>query len=101
MPLRRHPTAGGNTMRAAIILLAVALLFPASSAWGQCTSPVDLGPGEDVAVPTVGAIFAIVGPPAGFVVGARAEVSVDAPPGESADNWSIALVGFDLITDSG
>lgn len=91
-------------MRAATLLLTNASILAVLSgrpAAGQCTAPLDLGPGEDVAIPTVGAIFAIVGPPTGFVLGARAEVTVDAPVGESADNWSIAMVGFNLITDSG
>jgi hypothetical protein len=91
-------------MRTAMVPLLNALILialPGPIAAAQCTFPLDLGPGEDVAIPTVGAIFAIVGPPSGFVVGARAEVAVDAPAGESADNWAIALAGFDLITDSG
>src|SRR5262245_37873817 len=91
----------GNGSIALIVNAAglVALLAPRAAA--QCTEPLDLGPGNDVAIPTVGAIFAIVGPPAGYVVSARAEVSVDAPQGETADNWAIALAGFNLITDSG
>lgn len=85
--------------RVSVTLLCAALLAPLAAA--QCTIPLDLGPGEDLATPTVGAIYAIVGPPSGFVRAARAEVTVDAPAGESADNWSIALIGFHLINDSG
>lgn len=88
-----------RTVAAFVTMLFLAVTCPRTPA--QCASPVDLGPGDDVAIPTVGAIFAIVGPPTGFVIGARADVSADAPFGESADNWAVSIVGFDLLTDSG
>lgn len=101
MSICRTAHNGWRSRAAWSLAIASYLLNIAPESHAQCTLEVDLGPGDDVAIPTVGAIFAIAGPPAGFVVAARADVTVDAPIGENAGNWAVALVGFDLVTDNG
>jgi hypothetical protein len=83
-------------------LLVAALISSAHAGTGEgCSTLGEFGPGPDLAENPVGLFYLIAGPPSGHVLGARAEVTVNAPFGEDAANWAISFVGLNLVTPLG
>lgn len=75
--------------------IAIGAILYAGVSWAVgstgCAKEGKFGPGGGLADAPLGMIYKILGPPAGIITGARAEIFTDAPFGHDAGNWSFGI----------